>query len=103
MPKILFASKTIEYEGPYGTGTRKFVIRLGDLDGIFLGTREKKVLFGLVKKQERYLEIRTHGIQGIDAPIVVGEFDKNDDDDFRMFLEKAKQFAGDNDLKIEKI
>lgn len=103
MPKILFASKTIEYEGQYGTGTRKFVIRLGDLDGIFLGTREKKMLFGLIKKKERYLEIRTHGIQGIDAPIVVGEFDKGDDEDFRMFLEKAKQFAGDNDLTIQKI
>ncbi len=102
MPKMLFAAKTIEYEGPYGTATRKYVIRLGDLDGIFLGTREKKSFFGLIKKQERYLEFRTHGIMGIDAPIVVGEFDE-DKEEFRMFLEKAKQFASDNDLKIEKI
>lgn len=102
MPKILFAAKTIEYEGPYGTATRKYVIRVGDIDGIYLGTREKKALFGLIKKQERYLEIRTHGIMGIDAPIVVGEFDE-DKEEFRMFLEKAKQFASDNDIKIEKI
>lgn len=102
MPKMLFAAKTIEYEGPYGTATRKYVIRLGDLDGIFLGTREKKSFFGLIKKQERYLEFRTHGIMGIDAPIVVGEYDE-DKEEFRMFLEKAKQFASDNDLKIEKI
>ena len=102
MPKILFAAKTIEYEGPYGTATRKYAIRVGDIDGIYLGTREKKALFGLIKKQERYLEIRTHGIMGIDAPIVVGEFDE-DKEEFRMFLEKAKQFASDNDIKIEKI
>lgn len=102
MPKMLFAAKTIEYEGPYGTATRKYVIRVGDIDGIYLGTREKKALFGLIKKQERYLEIRTHGIMGIDAPIVVGEFDE-DKEEFRMFLEKAKQFASDNDITIEKI
>ena len=102
MPKMLFAAKTIEYEGPYGTATRKYVIRLGDLDGIFLGTREKKTFFGLIKKQERYLEFRTHGIMGIDAPIVVGEYDE-DKEEFRMFLEKAKQFASDNDIVIQKI
>ena len=102
MPKMLFAAKTIEYEGPYGTATRKYVIRLSDIDGIYLGTREKKALFGLIKKQERYLEIRTHGIMGIDAPIVIGEFDE-DKDEFRMFLEKAKQFASDNDLTIQKL
>ncbi len=102
MPKMLFAAKTIEYEGPYGTATRKYVIRLGDLDGIFLGTREKKSFFGLIKKQERYLEFRTHGIMGIDAPIVVGEYDE-DKEEFRMFLEKAKQFASDNDIVIQKI
>ena len=102
MPKMLFAAKTIEYEGPYGTATRKYVIRLGDLDGIFLGTREKKSFFGLIKKQERYLEFRTHGIMGIDAPIVVGEYDE-DKEEFRMFLEKAKQFASDNDIEIQKI
>ncbi len=101
MPKMLFAAKTIEYEGPYGTGTRKYVIRLGDIDGITLGTREKKTFFGLIKKPERYLEIRTHGIMGIDAPIVFGEFDEGKDE-FMMFLEKAKQFAGDNDIVIEK-
>ena len=99
---MLFAAKTIEYEGPYGTATRKYVIRLGDLDGIFLGTREKKTFFGLIKKQERYLEFRTHGIMGIDAPIVVGEYDE-DKEEFRMFLEKAKQFASDNDIVIQKI
>ena len=102
MPKMLFAAKTIEYEGPYGTATRKYVIRLGDLDVICLGTREKKSFFGLIKKQERYLEIRTHGIMGIDAPIVIGEYDE-DKEEFRMFLEKAKQFASDNDLVIQKI
>ena len=102
MPKMLFAAKTIEYEGPYGTATRKYVIRVGDIDAICLGTREKKVLFGLIKKQERYLEIRTHGIMGIDAPIVIGEYDE-DKEEFRMFLEKAKQFASDNDLTIEKV
>lgn len=103
MPKVMFASKTIEYEGPYGTATRKYVIRLGDLDGLYLGTREKKVLFGLMKKKERYIEIRTHGIQGIDAPIVIGEFDKDSDEEFTMFLEKVKQFAGDNDLELHKV
>ena len=102
MPKMLFAAKTIEYEGPYGTATRKYVIRLGDLDAICLGTREKKSFFGLIKKPERYLEFRTHGIMGIDAPIVVGEYDE-DKEEFRMFLEKAKQFASDNDLEIQKI
>ena len=102
MPKMLFAAKTIEYEGPYGTATRKYVIRLGDLDAIRLGTREKKSFFGLIKKQERYLEFVTHGIMGIDAPIVVGEYDE-DKEEFRMFLEKAKQFASDNDITIEKV
>ncbi|MGN1345334.1 MAG: hypothetical protein ACI4V1_01000 [Eubacteriales bacterium] len=102
MPKLSFASKTIEYEGPYGTGTRKYEIRLSEIDGIFLGTRERKVLFGLIKKQERYLELRTHGIAGIDAPIIYAESEEGRDE-FNMFLEKAKQFAGDNDLKIERI
>ncbi len=102
MQKMLFAAKAIEYEGPYGTATRKYVIRPGDIDGIYLGTRVKKSLFGLIKKQERYLEIRTHGIMGIDAPIVIGEYDE-DKEEFRMFLEKAKQFASDNDIVIEKI
>lgn len=56
MAKILFASKTIEYEGPYGTGSRKYEIRLSDIEAISVGTREKKALFGLIKKQERYLK-----------------------------------------------
>ena len=102
MPKMLFAAKTIEYEGPYGIETKKYTIRLGDIDGFYLGTREKKSFFGLIKKPERYLEIRTHGILGIDKPIVFGEFDE-DKEEFRMFLEKAKQFVSDNNLTIEKI
>ena len=43
MAKLLFAAKTIEYEGPYGTATRKYEIRLGDIEAVALGTREKKV------------------------------------------------------------
>ncbi len=102
MPKLLFASKTIEYDGTYGNASRKYEIRLSNLDGIYTGTRERKVLFGLIKKQERYIEIRTHGIQGIDAPIVYSESEEGRDE-YNMLLEKAKQFAGNNEIKIERI
>ena len=101
MPKMLFAAKTIEYEGPYGTATRKYVIRLGDLDAICLGTREKKSFFGLIKKQERYFEITTKGIMGIDAPIVYAESDEGKDE-YDMLVEKLKQFCGNNEIAIVK-
>lgn len=101
MAKLLFASKTIEYEGPYGTATRKYEIRLGDIESISTGTREKKVLFGLVKKQERYFEIVTKGIMGIDAPIVYAESDEGKDE-YNMLLEKLKQFCGNNDIALSK-
>ena len=95
---LLFASMATAVGAESGRHTAS----LGDLDAICLGTREKKSFFGLIKKQERYLEFRTHGIMGIDAPIVVGEYDE-DKEEFRMFLEKAKQFASDNDIVIQKI
>lgn len=101
MAKILFASKTIEYEGPYGTGSRKYEIRLSDIEAISVGTREKKALFGLIKKQERYFEIATKGIMGIDAPIVFTESDEGRDE-YNMILEKLKQFCGNNDITIAK-
>ena len=101
MAKLLFAAKTIEYEGPYGTATRKYEIRLGDIEAVALGTREKKVLFGLIKKQERFFEITTKGIMGIDAPIVYAESDEGKDE-YDMAVEKLKQYCGKNNITIGK-
>lgn len=99
MAKILFASKSIEYEGPYGIETKKYEIKLGSIESVSTGVREKKALFGLIKKQERYFEIVTKGIMGIDAPIVFAEFDE-DKDEYNMQLEKLKQFCGNNGIEI---
>ena len=99
MAKLLFASKTIEYEGPYGNASRKYEIRLGDIEAISLGTRETKVFFGLIKKQERYFEIVTRGIQGIDAPIVCTESEEGKEE-YDMAVEKLKQFCGNNDIPL---
>ena len=66
-----------------------------------LGTREKKVLFGLIKKQERFFEITTKGIMGIDAPIVYAESDEGKDE-YDMAVEKLKQFCGNNNITIGK-
>lgn len=101
MAKLLFASKTIEYEGPYGTATKKYEIKLKDIESVSTGTREKKALFGLIKKQERYFEIVTKGIMGIDAPIVYSESDE-DKHEYEMQLEKLKQFCGNNEITINK-
>ena len=101
MAKLLFASKTIEYEGPYGTATRKYEIRLGDIESVAMGTREKKVLFGLIKTQERYFEIVSKGIMGIDAPIVCAESDEGKDE-YNMLVEKLKQFCGNNEIAVGK-
>ncbi len=99
MAKLLFASKTIEYEGPYGTTTKKYEIKLSNIESVSVGTREKKVLFGIIKKQERCFEIVTKGIMGIDAPIVYSESDE-DAHEYNIQLEKLKQFCGNNDIAI---
>lgn len=99
MAKLAFAAKTIEYEGMYGTSPRKYVITLPQIESVSVGTREKKILFGLIKKNEKTITITTKGVHGIDEPIVYAESDDGADE-FARVLEKAKQFASDNEIKM---
>lgn len=101
MSKILFAAKSIEYEGIYGTAPHKYEIRLKDIESIALKTREKKVFFGLIKKQERYIEITHKGIMGLDNPLVYSESEEGKDD-YNDNVEKLKQFCGNNEIPLNK-
>lgn len=101
MSKILFAAKTIEYEGIYGTAPQKYEIRLKDIESIALKTREKKVLFGLIKKQERYIEITHKGIMGLENPLIYSESEEGKDD-YNDNVEKLKQFCGNNEIPLTK-
>ena len=101
MSKILFAAKTIEYEGIYGTAPHKYEIRMKDIESIAMKTREKKVFFGLIKKQERYIEITHKGIMGLDNPLIYSESEEGKDD-YNDNLEKLKQFCGNNEIPLNK-
>ena len=101
MSKILFAAKTIEYEGIYGTAPHKYEIRIKDIESVALKTREKKVLFGLIKKTERYMEINHKGIMGLENPLIYSESEEGKDD-FNDNVEKLKQFCGNNEIPLNK-
>ena len=101
MSKILFAAKTIEYEGIYGTAPHKYEIRMKDIESIAMKTREKKVFFGLIKKQERYIEITHKGIMGLDNPLIYSESEEGKDD-YNDNVEKLKQFCGNNEIPLNK-
>ena len=101
MSKILFAAKSIEYEGIYGTAPHKYEIRVKDIESIALKTREKKVLFGLIKKQERYMELTHKGIMGLENPLIYAEGEEGKDE-YNDNVEKLKQFCGNNEIPLTK-